>query len=184
MTTGTSQTVSTEAHQRMTTDRDEALARVAELESKLGDATQVTQAALARAKYLEYRAAADPTLAPIVAELDIATPMLNSVDPEQLEAQVAQVAERLTAFRGPGVTPPPTPDPETPPQEPAAPPNTQVPGFPQPNPGAEGQGGKVEELDIQGKADLIAKEGMAGARAALESGQITLSEEVRDRHGL
>lgn len=180
MTTSTTESVSREAHERMVKERDDAKARVAELEQKLTESTQVTQAALARQKYLEHRAGMDENLKPIVAELDIATPMLNGVDYEQLDEQVQAVAEKVMAFRGPVTQPAAEPAPET--RE--APAETAVPNVPQPNPGAAGAAAKTEVLGMTGRTEVVQREGMAGVRSKLASGEIQLDPEVRERHGL
>jgi hypothetical protein len=175
--------VSAEAHQRMVTERDQLKQQVEGLSSQLAAATRATQSALARAKYLEHRAKDDPALQAVAAELDIATPMLDGVDADKLDEMVGSVAEKLAAFRGPtSMTPPPTPAGNG--NEP--PPNTETPGTPPPtpNPGAEGGGAKPKLLDGAGISALVAEKGLAGARAAIDSGEIQLDQEVRERHGL
>ncbi len=179
--TGTSTTVSSEAHDRVTTERDDLKTEVDGLRTQLAAAAKATQTALARDKYLEHRAKDDPALAAITAELKIATPMLDGGELDKLDEMVGSVAETLAAFRGPTTTTPPAP--ETGGAEP--PPNTETPGtVPTPNPGADGGTAKPQALDGKGIADLVAEKGLAGARAAVASGEIQMDQEVRERHGL
>lgn len=186
MTSTSNQTVSAESHQRMVTERDQLKEQVAGLQTQLSAATKATQSALARAKYLEYRAKDDPALQAVAAELDIATPMLDGVDVEKLDDVVGSVAEKLAAFRGPiSMTTPPAGNGEGGGKS-EAPPNTETPGtlVPAPNPGADGGGARPQALDGAGISALVAEKGLAGARAAIDSGEIQLDPEVRERHGL
>lgn len=184
-TTGTM--ISPEAHQRMTTERDQLKSRVAELEAKVVAADKASATFLARTKYLEHRAQADQSVKALVAELDIATPMLDGIPLDQIDTTVQSVYAKLEAFRGGAAQSAPAAAGEASatPAEPVNPPNQNTPApIPQPNPGAEGTPASAKVLDLKERAELVKKEGIGGVRAAVQSGAIKFDPEVLERRGL
>ena len=173
-------TISPEAHQRVVSERDQLKQQVTEKDSLLAQANKAVATANATVKYLEHRASTDDAVKPFVAELQIATPMLDGIDAEKLDDAVKSVADTLSSFRsgGPVVADQQVGDLEPP----AAAPNTQTPAqIPQPNPGADGSHARPETLDIQGRARLAQEGGTAALKAAIESGEIKLDPQVLNR---
>lgn len=179
------ETVSKEAHQRITAERDQARKELAEHQALLAKANTALTEALGWKAYVHHRAATDQTMKALDAELDLVGPQLRGIAEDQLSEAVSRVAAQLDAFRGGTMLPTPKGEENGEVTEPAAPPEMSAPQF-NPNPGASGVPLQPEKIEVGDKKfdDLYRTGGLPAVRAAINDGTITLSPEVRANHGL